>query len=211
MDPHIAPPYSTPPEAWHTNFLLKQNFSPTHPQNPPIHSHICRNSNCNLHQSPIGSHPGLISNRVWCSGNIGDSHNLSISPARGSTPRIRVETIFFSFCLFFCPSGTPGFLPLLSLPSMSCSEASCHYAFVEPRGIVCPVVIMNYPFKQCCKLRHMCYSSFSPISSHRQDESRDMQQQKIPHHDPSQCSLPSPPPPRSTRFIYPPHKKNKSS
>jgi hypothetical protein len=33
----------------------------------------------------------ILFNRVWCSGNIGDSH----SPARGSTPRIRVL-----FCLF---------------------------------------------------------------------------------------------------------------
>ncbi|KAK1829059.1 hypothetical protein QBC39DRAFT_138771 [Podospora conica] len=43
----------------------------------------------NPHPRPIL--PTIRNNRVWCSGNIGDSH----SPARGSTPRIRDFRSFF--------------------------------------------------------------------------------------------------------------------
>ena len=45
-----------------------------------------------------------FSNRVWCSGNIVDSHFLEVSDlstARGSTPRIRVSKRSFFFISFF--------------------------------------------------------------------------------------------------------------
>ena len=64
-------------------------------------------------QQAIGNHPCF--NRVWCSGNIVDSHFSEVSDlstARGSTPRIRVLNDLFFWLFFFVRFGTllPDFL-----------------------------------------------------------------------------------------------------
>ena len=71
----------------------------------------CRSEadNCRCRPCPptIGRNHARL-NRVWCSGNIVDSHCSAVtvlSTAPGSTPGIRVSTFLFPFfctCLYFC-------------------------------------------------------------------------------------------------------------
>ena len=73
-----------------------------------------------VHSASLSSIIGTIPDRVWCSGNIVDSHFLGVtafSTAPGSTPGIRVTTSFFVFFLSYLTSRAGSLFGCLALSS----------------------------------------------------------------------------------------------